>query len=384
MENKKASNKSTLIILGLFSLMTGLSGSSVTLALPQLSEGFHVTNGAATWAVLIGVITTAVFLVLFGHFGDLLSKEDVFLYGGIGFTLGSLISGVAPVYSILLVGRFVQAIGTAMIMANSMVIVTEAFPASARGKAIAAVSMFISVGTVSGPAIGGLILSVSSWRWIFLINVPLAILLTFFGCRFLFTTKITMADLKSLVKKSNWRGQLIFTVGMIIFFMSSLFFQSHKPNITLGAIFLVIGTIVTIFSFVQDNRSKYPWVDPSVTKNKQFMGAVMTMFLVMMVNVVSNILLPFYLQSFIGLSPLTSGLLMVLQSATMFFVTPLAGYLADKMNRHVLTIFGTTILTLSQLGYAFYPSGVNYIIIILPIILNGIGMATFLSPNNAL
>lgn len=143
MENKKASNKSTLIILGLFSLMTGLSGSRVTLALPQLSEGFHVTNGAATWAVLIGVITTAVFLVLFGHFGDLLSKEDVFLYGGIGFTLGSLISGIAPVYSILLVGRFVQAIGTAMIMANSMVIVTEAFPASARGKAIAAVSMFI-------------------------------------------------------------------------------------------------------------------------------------------------------------------------------------------------------------------------------------------------
>jgi EmrB/QacA subfamily drug resistance transporter len=374
----------TILILGLFSFVTGLAGASANLALPQLSKAFGITNGAATWTVLIGVITTIIFLILFGHFGDLLSKEDVFLYGGIFFSVGTIICGLAPLYFILLLGRVVQSIGSAMIMANSMGIVASAFPSSKRGKALAAISMFVSVGTVSGPALGGLILSISSWRWIFLLNLPISIPLTVLGCDFLNTTKITLADIKKLVRHSNWIGQLLFSLGMIIFFSSTLFFQMHKPNLVMGGLLLVIGVGLTLYSFFQDYHSKNPWVQPKILQSKLFMGTVITFFLAMLVNVFSNILLPFYLQSFLGVTPFISGLVMVMQSATMFFVAPIAGFFADKINRNILAILGLFFLTLGQIGYALYPDTINYFQIIWPIMINGVGMALFISPNNAL
>lgn len=104
----------------------------------------------------------------------------------------------------------------------------------------------------------------------------------------------------------------------------------------------------------------------------------------MLVNSVSNILLPFYLQSYSGISAFSSGLLMMLQSVTMLVMTPFAGWLADHWNRYYLTIIGLLVLIVSQVGYANYPVQMTLTPIIWPIVANGAGMALFLSPNNAL
>lgn len=104
----------------------------------------------------------------------------------------------------------------------------------------------------------------------------------------------------------------------------------------------------------------------------------------MLVNSVSNILLPFYFQSYNGMSAFYSGLIIMLQSVTMLCTTPFAGYLADRINRELMTVVGLLILMISQVGYAFFPNNLDMWKIIPPIILNGIGMAIFLSPNNAL
>ncbi|EOI53602.1 MFS transporter [Enterococcus gilvus] len=115
MEKQRTLSKS-IIILGLFSFITSLSGESTNLALPTISRALTITNNEATWIVQIGLITTTILLVAFGHLGDLLSKEFIFLIGGVLFTIGSLINGLSPNFTILLLGRVVQAIGSAMIM----------------------------------------------------------------------------------------------------------------------------------------------------------------------------------------------------------------------------------------------------------------------------
>ncbi|GKT03238.1 MFS transporter [Furfurilactobacillus entadae] len=374
-----------IVILGLFSLVTSLSGSSTNLALPKMAVSLGVSSSTATWIVQVGLVTTTILLVMFGHIGDITSKTLIFLYGGGLFILGSLMTGIALAFWFVLLGRFIQAIGSAMIMANSMGIVTETFSDNSRAEALSVISMFIAIGSISGPALGGLIMSISSWRWIFLFNVPIGIIILIFGWRVLPFTKIDRTLVKTVYQQADWRGQNVFTIGILLFFSSSLFFNTHTPVAMLtGVVALVLGSVITLYSFKVDGESKNPWIDPTILHNKAFMVSIFAMALSMLTNAISNILLPFYLQSYSGLSPLVSGLIMGLQAGVMLIVTPIAGALADHWDRMKLTIIGLVVLLISQIGYAVYPLTLNLVMIIWPIVLNGIGMALFLSPNNAI
>lgn len=383
MEKQRTLSKS-IIILGLFSFITSLSGESTNLALPTISRALSVTNNEATWIVQIGLITTTILLVAFGRLGDQLSKEFIFLVGGILFTVGSLINGLAPDFVILLFGRIIQAIGSAMIMANSIGLTTEYSTPATRGTALAIISMFISVGAISGPALGGVLLSALSWRWIYLINVPLGLLFSFMGYQVFTFPKLTKQKIEAPLKEANWLGQGIFSIGIIILSLSSLFFQSAGARYLAGSLAFLIGAGLTVYSFIQDDHSKYPWISPRVLRNKRFMLSMFALFLAMLTNVASNILLPFYLQSFNKIDPLISGLVMVLQSVVMLIIAPVAGRLSDKIGSSKLILTGISVLILSQLGYTFYPLHFNWFLVLLPILLNGVGMGIFLSPNNSL
>lgn len=380
----RGKNYSIIAVLGMFSFLTALSGSSTNLAIPKIAIDMDISSSMATWIVQIGLITTAILLVMFGHMGDILSKNVVFLAGGIGFLIGSAITGFAPNYAIILFGRVIQAIGSAMIMANSMGIVTQYFPDKRRAEALAVISMFISVGSISGPGIGGLIISASSWRWIYWINIPLGLIILWLGFKFLPVPKESWARVREVMKGANWTGQNLFTIGIIIFFLSGMFFQSGRSKFLIGLAFLIVGGLISLGAFFQDNKSNLPWIAPEVVTNLGFMTSITALALVMLVNSVSNILLPFYFQSYNGMSAFYSGLIIMLQSVTMLCTTPFAGYLADRINRELMTVVGLLILMISQVGYAFFPDNLDMWRIIPPIILNGIGMAIFLSPNNAL
>lgn len=381
---KRHKNYSIIAVLGMFSFLTALSGSSTNLAIPKIAIDMDISSSMATWIVQIGLITTAILLVMFGHIGDILSKNVVFLAGGITFLVGSAITGGAPIYVIILFGRVIQAIGSAMIMANSMGIVTQYFPDKRRAEALAVISMFISVGAISGPGIGGLIISSSSWRWIYWINVPLGIIILWLGFKFLPVPTASWSRVREVTKGANWTGQNLFTLGIIIFFLSGSFFQSGRSKLLTGLAFFLVGAAITVYSFVQDDKANLPWIAPEVIHNRGFMTSITALALVMLVNSVSNILLPFYFQSYNGMSAFYSGLIIMLQSVTMLCTTPFAGFLADRINRELMTVVGLLILMISQIGYALFPNAINMWQIIPPIVLNGVGMAIFLSPNNAL
>ncbi len=372
-----------IVFMGALSLLTGLSGSSTTLALPKISLEFAVSNSTATWVVTVGLIVTSILLVMFGHVGDLLSKSTVFMIGSVLFLAGSLVTGLAPTFYVLLTGRFIQAVGTAMIMANSMGIISDHFTSDTRAEALAAISMFTSLGTISGPAFGGFLISWASWRWIYLFNVPAGLLILLFGYHTLKIVRPKKKDVATIWRNANWTGQNLFTVGVILFFISGTFLGNANTRLW-GLIGVALGLTVTIYSFIQDGHAPSPWIDPSLLHNPDYMISILTLLIVMLVNAISNILLPFYLQSYLGLPAFASGLIMMLQSFTMLFITPIAGYLADHWNRYNLTVLGLIALIISQIGYALYPLHQNNWLIIWPIVVNGIGMGLFLSPNNAL
>lgn len=262
MTDSRGKNLSIIVVLGMFAFLTSLSGSSTNLAIPKIAVSINVSSSAATWIVQIGLITTAILLVMFGHIGDILSKNAVFLAGGVAFLVGSTVTGFAPGFVTILIGRVIQAIGAAMIMANSMGIVTQYFPDNRRAEALAMISMFISVGAISGPGIGGFIISVSSWRWIYWINIPLGILVLWLGFKYLAIPKETWSHIREVTKGANWTGQNLFTIGIILFFLSGSFFESGRDRLLIGLAFFVVGGAITIYSFIQDDKSNLPWIAP--------------------------------------------------------------------------------------------------------------------------
>lgn len=380
-----ARKRNIVITLGSFSFITAIAGTSVTLALPRIGTTFHVGSAVATLALQVGLITAIIFLVLFGHSGDIFSKSLVFKYGGWIFTAGTLFTGLAPSFALLLGGRVIQAIGIAMIMANTMGIINEFFDDQERAAVLAYNSMFISVGAIMGPAIGGIITSVLSWRWTFLIFVPFSLVTMWLGDRNLPTPKLNRQIVIREIKASNWLGQGLFTVGIITIFMSQFASLPGLSQIENYFFWLVLGSIITLSSFVQDSRAKSPWIAPTILKNRTFMASVFVLFIMMFVNSISNILLPFYFQDFLGFSAGKSGLLVATQSLVVMSMSPFIGRFANNKQRRLrLTAIGLTILTLAQIGYILYDGTPNVLLLGLPIVANGIGMGLAMTPNNAL
>lgn len=377
--------QSITVSLGAFSFVTALSGASVTLALPRMAQAFDVSATLSTQVVQVGLITTVIFLVMFGHAGDVFSKNAVYRAGGWVFIIGSLLTGLAPNFIGVLVGRFIQAIGSAMVMANAMGIINEHFSDKERSKALAYNSMFISVGSISGPAVGGLITSILSWRWIFLLNVPVAILIMLWAKNAFPRPKVSFVAVREQAAHVNWVGQLIFSIGIVLMFSSSWIAIPGLNQFTNLMVFLIGGGIVTALSFLQDDFAPSPWIDPQVLRNVTFLTSTSVLFLAMFVNSFSNILLPFYLQDYLPFSPGQSGLIVAVQSVVMLMLSLFVGRLAANPERrpHLVTI-GLIMLLISQIGYAFYGGQVGLGYILWPIILNGIGMAFTLTPNNSI
>ncbi|TGE71708.1 MFS transporter [Weissella confusa] len=367
--------------LGAFSFVTALSGASVTLALPRMAQAFDVSATLSTQVVQVGLITTVIFLVMFGHAGDVFSKNAVYRAGGWVFIIGSLLTGLAPSFMGVLVGRFIQAIGSAMVMANA----NEHFSDKERSKALAYNSMFISVGSISGPAVGGLITSILSWRWIFLLNVPVAILIMVWAKNAFPRPKVSLAAIREQASRVNWVGQVIFSIGIVLMFSSSWIKIPGLDQFTNLMVFLIGGGIVTALSFLQDDFAPSPWIDPQVLRNVTFLTSTSVLFLAMFVNSFSNILLPFYLQDYLPFSPGQSGLIVAVQSVVMLMLSPFVGRLAaNPARRPRLVTIGLIMLLVSQIGYAFYGGQVELGYILWPIIVNGIGMAFTLTPNNSI
>src|SRR5262245_40098666 len=149
-----------------------LDGSIVNVALPTLVRDLNTNFATVQWVVLAYLLTQATLLLGIGRLGDMIGKKPIFNAGFVVFTVGSVLCGLAPSVYWLIGFRVVQAIGAAMTLALGAGIMTEAFPAKERGKALGLIGTVVSVGVVLGPTLGGIIIEAASWHWIFFVNLP--------------------------------------------------------------------------------------------------------------------------------------------------------------------------------------------------------------------
>lgn len=367
-----------LLVILPMTFMTTLDSSIVNVALPTMAKELGTTMAGIEWVVTSYLITICALILLFGRFGDVIGKSRVFRFGIAVFTIGSLLCGLSNTLVMLIISRIIQAIGAAAAMATNQGIITETFPPSERGRALGLTGTAVALGTMVGPTLGGLIVSVAPWEFIFLINIPIGII-------------VYIAVIKTLsFRKSedkvpfDIRGTILFMLAIVLLFSSINFGQSigFTNPIIVGALILSVLFLI-IFIKVED-KIKAPMLDISIFKNKLFSLSIFCGFTSFISIGAINIILPFYLQDVLKLGPSVAGLMMTVSPIVLAVVAPVSGYLSDKIGSEKISALGLSIMTLGIFSLMLFKESTPLVIVGILIGSVSLGSGIFQSPNNSL
>lgn len=367
-----------LVSVAMFAFMSTLDSSIVNIALPTISKEMNVPMNQTEWVVSIYLMVVCACLLLFGKIGDSFGKIKVYRIGTIIFTIGSLLCGFNHSLGFLLFARIVQGLGASMTMATNSGIATEVFPIHERGRALGAIGAFVSLGSIAGPGIGGLILSHFSWSYIFWINVPVGIITILVGEKFL------PKDIIKTGKKIDMPGFSCFAVTIMTFF-GGIFIGQEIGFDAPQSLLLFAVAVISFWLFLRiEKRKESPLISFSIFKNKIFTMSLLTAVLIFASNFFVNVVIPFYLQDARKLSASYAGLLMMVFPLLMVVGSPISGYLTDKIGPEILTLSGLLLLSTTSLMYMFLDMHSPIWYYVLATAIMGMGNALFQSPNNTM
>ncbi len=353
-----------------------LDSSIVNVSLPTMVDSLHTNFTIIQWVVLAYLLTITTLILGFGRLGDILGKKRIYMTGFSLFTFSSLMCGLSPHVYMLIFFRILQGIGGAMTMSMGPAIMTEAFPPNERGKAMGIIGAVVSIGIVTGPALGGIIVHLLSWHWIFFVNVPCGIIGLFLVFRFIPHIRPEQRQ------RFDALGAVLLFITLICFLIGLSIGQ--RQGINTEVILLMVASLfaLSIFIWVEKKVSS-PMIMLSLFKNPILCVNLFTGFMVYASMGGIFLLLPFYLESILGFSTMKVGLLMCASPVMMGIFAPIAGNLSDRLGSRPITLAGLAALFIgyalattldAQTGALGFMSCTFFI---------GIGAGLFTSPNNS-
>lgn len=319
-----------------------LNETIMGVALPRLMVDLDITASSAQWLSTGFMLTMAVVIPATGFLLQRFSVRAMFFTAMGLFTAGTLIAAVAPDFGILLMGRIVQAGGTAIMMPLLMTTVLTVVAPEKRGRTMGMISIVISVAPAVGPTVSGLILSVLDWRWMFIIMVPFAVVAITLGA--VWVKNVTEPrqapfDVLSIVLSA-------FAFGGLIFGLSSIgeSAEGHAPvPIWIPLVLGSVALVAFVLRQLSLQRADRALMDLRTFGSRQFSIAIVMMAVMMSALFGTLILLPIYLQQVLGLSTLETGLMLLPGGILMGVLAPIVGRLFDRYGPRPLVIPGALI-----------------------------------------
>lgn len=357
--------------------MATLDGNIVNVALPAIATDFHATLALLQWVVTAYLLTISSLLPVFGRTADLLGRKNIFALGYIIFTVGSALCGFATGLWFLVAARVLQAVGASMLMANSMAIVSSVFPPKERGRALGVTGTVVALGSLTGPAIGGLLIGWAGWRSAFFINVPIGILGVLAAMLILPSERPVRGG-----DRFDFGGAVLFTTGIV----GTLFGISNGSELgwtSLPVVVSLLAGLSLLAGFVVlERRVAHPLIDLGLFRIRAFLFGNLSGYLSFVAMFCNTMLLPFYLQLILGWTPEQAGMLLMVQPMMMAVVAPASGRAADRLGAVRLSSAGLCLMACSLLYYALLPGHATLLRILPGPLLMGLGTGLFQSPNN--
>ena len=365
-----------VVWIGIF--MATLDGSIVNVALPTLTDFFKTDLTTIEWVVMAYLLTITSLLLSLGRISDMIGRKIIFAGGLAVFTVGSGLCAFSTTELQLILFRIFQGIGAAMLMATGIAIITHAFPPQERGKAMGLIGTVVSIGSMTGPVLGGFLIQKVGWQSIFLINIPVGIVGT------VMALKVLHNDEKSKGQSFDIPGALTLFISLITLLLA-LSEGQDKGWGSSFIIFLFVSSLVFSIIFVTiEIRTKQPILDLRHFRNRQFAAANISALISFMAMFSIILLMPFLLQDELNYSPQKMGLVFMAVPLVMSVVSPLSGWLSDRTNSHVLSSIGISIATLSILSLGYLNAESSFMDVALRLSFLGLGMGFFQPPNNSI
>ncbi|HSY16116.1 MAG TPA: MFS transporter [Jatrophihabitantaceae bacterium] len=360
------------VCIGAF--MGQLDASIVTLALPDLRTQLHASLGSVEWVSLIYLLVLVGSVSAAGRLADMAGRKLLYTYGFAVFTLASLGCGLAPNLAVLLLARVVQALGAAMLQANSVAMIRTTVAAGALNRAIGLQGAAQALGLALGPAVGGLLIELGGWRWVFYVNLPAGVVGIVLGVLLLPRTPA-----KALRTRLDWAGlaTLLPASAGLLLALSLAGRDGFSIPIALVA---TCAVAVAVLFVVIERHSRSPLVDLSLFADRAFAAGISSGLLAYLVLFGALLVSPLYLESAYRLPSGTAGLIICVLPVALGLTAPLAGAGADRFGARTLTTTGMA-LTCLALSVAALTVGDRSVLVAM-LGLAGIGLGLFTPANN--
>ncbi|MFI7587324.1 DHA2 family efflux MFS transporter permease subunit [Spongisporangium articulatum] len=365
-----------LLTLSLGFFMTLLDLTIVNIAIPSMIEGLDASLDEVLWVINSYVLVLAVLLITAGRLGDLRGQRTLFAAGVALFTLASLACGLAPNAALLIAFRALQGLGAALLMPQTMAIIVATFPAERRGTAMGVWGSVAGLATVAGPTLGGLLVTVADWRWIFFINVPIGALVLFLTFTLIPDTRLERRH------KLDLTGVALSTASL--FCLTFALIEGERFSWD-GRIWgLVAGFAVLLVAFlVQQGRRQQtePLVPFALFRDRNF-ASLSAVGALVSVGIMGFFLpLTIYLQSVLGFSALEAGLVLAPMSLVSVVVAPFAGQLSDRLSGKYILMAGLSVFAVGG-AWLVAAAGVDthWPVFMAPAVVMGIGMGGIFAP----
>jgi EmrB/QacA subfamily drug resistance transporter len=365
-----------LAVIMLGSFITSLNSSVVTVGLPSIARAFEVSlGGKVEWVIIAYLVVDAALLLTVGRLTDLVGRVPLWMSGLILFAIGSALCGAAPSLDVLVAARAFQGIGGALIYATGLVILVDTFSSNERGRVLGMVALASAVSSCLGPTLGGLISEHLEWRWLFFVNVPVAL-----GAAVASRIVLPRGGAKAW-QRFDLVGAILFGVAVVGMTLApSLGQQSGWTSLQfLGTISVIV--IALICAVKVERRAPIPLIDLSFFSNRYFDSAMLRLLLSRLALIAVSLILPFYFEQLRGFPPHVSGLLLTPLPVSIMIFGPIAGWLADRFPCRWLESLSLAIVALSLVFLARLGPTSSLQEIATLLILVGIGQGLFSAPN---
>lgn len=402
-------NRWSVLVVSSLAMFTGtLVTTVVAVALPVMGPAVHLSYSEALWVQAVYVLAMSIFLVPVGHLADRYGLMRFFLIGTGIFGIFSIACALSFNGAFMIAMRCLQGAGSAFTATTAAALVTASFPPEERGRALGLNAMAGYIGLMAGPPIGGVIVSHTSWRWIFLVNIPLVLFNLALGWKLLGAetrdrmrpSRMTHPAMPEAADagqsppapemkpghgtRLDWAGTALLALMLVTLLVPLIFvpFWGWLSPLTMG---LLAGAIVVFVGFVLvESRISDPLLDLDlVRKNRQFAAGSAAAFLNYAAVYGVTTLTAVFLEISEGHSAQNTGFYMLTQPLFMAALSPVFGRLSDKVGSRLPATTGMLLVAAgtAQLGLLPMPAPAWRVITALAVV--GIGMAAFSSPNTS-